>query len=153
MQHTHLLAEAEQNRLLLRIYDLAKTFAPGLVPKQDVEDLIHDVILESLIKLRSGDLDLDEDRSHQLVRRMAKRQAIDLLRRRISRAQRYDRIVVEGSDPRHIWMSPVLGVVDGDYVIFMRRTMARVPAAWQQAHAMVRDERLKYEQVAARLGI
>jgi RNA polymerase sigma factor (sigma-70 family) len=153
MQHTHLLPEAAQDRLLIRIYEIAKTFVPRSVRGADAEDVVHDVALDCLTKLRSDELRLDEDRFDQFVRRIIRRQAIDLLRRSISREDRDGCVAMASSDPRHIWMSPALGLVDDFYEAFAQRTLARLPKDWNRAFAMTQEERLRYEQVAARLGV
>jgi RNA polymerase sigma factor (sigma-70 family) len=153
MQHRQLLPKTAQDRLLIRIYEIARTFVPRAVRGADAEDVVHDVALDCLMKLRSDALQLDEDRFDQFVRRIIRRQSIDLLRRSISREDRDGFVATASSDPRHIWMSPALGLVDDFYEAFTQRTLARLPKDWKRAFAMTQDERLRYEQVAERLGI
>src|SRR5438094_18782 len=95
MQLTPQLAESEQNRLLMKIYALAKRIAPhlvmdGFIERQDVEDLVHDVTVNCLEKLRRGRTQINEERLRQFVRRMTRQRAIDLLRRSLIRTERDD---------------------------------------------------------------
>src|SRR4051812_44270091 len=79
-----IMSEVDQDALLLGMYCLAPHFVRGQVARQDIEDVVHDIALEWLIKLRSGDWAPSPENFQAFVRELVKNHVVDRRRKRIS---------------------------------------------------------------------
>jgi RNA polymerase sigma factor (sigma-70 family) len=144
---------ADDEELLLYITRLARRVARRLVAVHDVDDVAQDVVLECLVKLRNGYWVSDPSSTAKLVRSIAKRRALDCLRRQKrqdARDAEHDRTL---SESVHAWMSPDLSHEVRELNEVHARAMAALPDACRRAFVLVRDEDLAYKIAAERLGI
>jgi RNA polymerase sigma factor (sigma-70 family) len=152
--YSHALrTEAAQNELLMEIAQLAQRFARELVARDLADDVAQDVVLECLVKLREHSWTADTSSIPGLIRSMVRRRSIDCLRRTQRR---------EGRDPEHAgdlldgvrpWMSPEAASDERELTDLYEETLASLPGKCRRIYRMVREERITYELVAARLGL
>jgi RNA polymerase sigma-70 factor (ECF subfamily) len=146
--------EAEQDQLLLEIYaELRRNLLRRWKSVPDAEDAVQDIALGCLIKLRAGrwHYDLRNPKAYieTIVRRYLYRRYLKCLQADTHDGQHLaDR---EAMPPA--WISPERFSEERDIERLRQRVLARLPYRCRTIYALVRDERLSYHEVAARLAI
>jgi RNA polymerase sigma factor (sigma-70 family) len=139
--------------LLIEIAHLAHRFASEVVARDIAEDVAQDVVLECLIKVREQTWHADDASIQGLIRNMVRRRAIDSLRRTQRREERNAEHVRDLSDGAHGWMSPDIASDERELAALHAETLASLPGKCRRIYVMVREDRIAYEVVAARLGL
>ena len=146
-------SEVDQDALLLGIYELAPHFVRGQVARQDIEDVVHDIALEWLIKLRSGNWATSPDNFQAFVRALVKNHVIDRRRSR-RRAKAHDgeyhrvRTAVVPA-----WVSPDRSNDEDVHERIRRELLRSLPPRCKSALRLVREEGVTYKEAAELLGI
>jgi RNA polymerase sigma factor (sigma-70 family) len=139
--------------LFLEITSVARRRAEKIVGKEAAQDIAQDIVLELLVRIRTGVSPIDLDRLPGLVRNMARRRAYDQLRSADRHAQPDEDYMRELTESTHAWMDPD-AAMDADEVAAIRdRTLTTIPDNWRRAYTMVREEGCSYGEAATRLGI
>lgn len=142
-----------QERLLIRIADLAWQHASHLGGADFADDLAQDVVLECLVKVRTRSGRLTARTLNAFVRQVVRRRWLDSLRlahRRATREQEHSRETTNGT---RLWMSPELTLVDAELARFREHTLASLPSACRRSYLMVREEDASYQLTADLLGV
>lgn len=153
-----LLDESTEAALLTSISNRARRIAHAMVRADtadaaDAEDLAQDVVLECLVRLRSGKLWTRPASLAAFVRRRVRSRAIDLLRRKKHRAARNAEHARELMESVHAWMSPELALETRELELFREHTLASLPYDCRRAYVMVREGEAPYQVVADQLGV
>jgi RNA polymerase sigma factor (sigma-70 family) len=154
MSDTLLLTEADQDRVLLEIYSLSRAFLRGKVAKQNIDDAVHDIATDCLIKLRTGVWTEAPDNMQAFVRKLVRDYVIDRRRKRVPR---------EEHDAEHLrareamppaWVLPDRPDDDEESIAdFRRQVLSKVPKCFREAYYIVREQGLSYEEAAGRMGV
>ena len=153
MPTSRLRSEADQDRLLIRIYKQSRKFAIGAVREEDVDDVVHDVVLHCQAKLRSGAWTERPRNVQAFVRKLVRDTIADRRRREKcddENAAEYSRIqrafVPEWMAPDHDWR-------EEDIVEFQMEVAKKLPYLCRLAYYMVRVEGESYTNAAKRLKL
>ena len=147
------------NILLTRIsayaHSLAMVFGTlvGLDEQGVIDDIAQDVVLECLIKLRTGQWDVEPDYLRVYVRNAVRMRTVDYLRRSLHRDDRQAEHVREMWEGMHAWMEPDVAREERELSEFHARTLASLPEVCRKTYLMIRDGGASYAEVAERLGV
>jgi DNA-directed RNA polymerase specialized sigma24 family protein len=153
MPATFQLSEAEQDAVLLRIYALAQHHAQELVGSRRREDLVQDLALDWLERLRAGTFDVVPAEWDEFVvaEIWDRKDGVRRSRRRAARRDlRYLEIIANA--PRE-WMSPALRFEEEGLREFAEQVRQTLPGKCVRAHRLVRDDQMTYTEAGKRLGI
>jgi DNA-directed RNA polymerase specialized sigma24 family protein len=128
---TGTVMSAEQ--LLVEISGTAKRCVRTVVGRNRADDPARDVVLECLMKLRAGTLDIEPAALPGLVSALVKWRGLDSLRRRQTdegRAHDFARDHVQGTEA---WMSPHLSYEEAETADIHAALIARLPTEYRQA--------------------
>lgn len=142
-----------QERLLIRIADLAWQQASHFGGADFADDLAQDVVLECLVMVRTRCGRLTAPTLNGFVRQVVRRRWLDFLRaaqRRATREQQHSREAMGGT---RLWMSPELTLLDAELTRFHERTLASLPSGCRRSYLMVREEDASYQLTADLLGV
>lgn len=142
-----------EEALLIALSTLARRFAGRILPRDAAEDLAQDVVLECLIKLRSGRWRIDGLLVAGLARRMVQSRSIDALRRVQRRSSRNAEHARELAESARVWMSPDLAIEEEELARCHARTLADLPDVRRRAYLLVCEERVSCQAAARQLGI
>jgi RNA polymerase sigma-70 factor (ECF subfamily) len=150
----HLLrSEADQDHLLTRIRRMSRKFAIGAVDPQDVEDVVHDVAANCLLRLRSGELAEEPRNLQAYVRKLVRARIADRLE---------SQEIMDEHDGEHLrirrltkpaWMSPDCEWTEEAIVAFQHDIMAKLPNRCRLAYYLVRMEGATYGEAAELLEV
>ena len=153
MPDRSLRSEADQDRVLLEIYSLSHVLLRGKVAKQDVEDAVHDITTDCLVKLRSGVWAEAPENLQEFVLKLVKEYVIARKRRRVA---------IEECDAEHLrareamppaWVSPDPSDHEESISEFQRHVLSRVPNTCRAAYYAVREQGASYEEAGEKLRI
>lgn len=153
MPQTRRLHRATQDQILVALYALAKVKVEELVPGCYREEVVHELAVAWLERLRAGGWDLPrEDWEDFVVGEIRKRRVEDYRgrKRTLARDAIHLRIITDA--PRE-WMSQDLMLEEERLRGFTDAVRGTLPAKCVKAHAMIRDDQLTYAQVAKRLRV
>ena len=142
-----------QERLLIRIADLAWREAFHRGGPEFAEDLAQDVVLECLVKVRTRRGRLTGRTLKGFVRQVVRRRWLDSLRLARRRATREEEHAREATGGPRLWMSPELKLVDAELTHFHESTLASLPSGCRRSYLMVREEDASYQLTADLLGV
>jgi DNA-directed RNA polymerase specialized sigma24 family protein len=148
-----LRSKAGQRRLLFAIGHNARRFAMGKVDDQDIEDIVGDIVLHCLRKIRSRKWRRVPANVQALVRKLTSDRIADVRRRR--RVQNgLTREFLRGARPtdRH-WMSADCGWDETSIDAFQAEVMKKLSPRCRRAYYLVRVEGLSHERAAELMGI
>ena len=143
---------AAESVLLLEVSTLAHRFARRLVGADAADDIAQDVVLDCLIRIRTGRWHLRRSLA-AFVSAAVWRNHADLLRRSGHRGARDAQHLRDREEASSAWMDPELALDARVLDELSARAVSSLPRACRQVYAMVREERATYEAVADRLGI
>ncbi len=147
------MSEPEQDAVLLRVYALAKRHANELVGFRRRDDLVQNLALRWLERLRAGTWDVTpEEWDEFVVAEIWDRK--DGGRRQRRRAMRRAAIHLEivTNEPRE-WMSPELQLEEESLRDFAEQVRHTLPRKCVRAHRLVRDDAMTYAQAAKTLRV
>jgi len=147
------LSRKEQDAILLEIYVLAGKHALEWISAQYRADIVHDIALACLERLRDGtwtapELGLDRFVELQILDRCVKRR-----RSRRSAEQRDAKYLASVVDAPREWMSQELKREEDrlrEFAATVRKTLSK---GERRAHLLVRDDGITYAQAAKKLRI
>lgn len=147
------LSEAAQNALLVEIEGIALEFAGAFLPADVADDVAHDVVLDCLLRLRAGTLDIEMALLRGFTYALVKRRVVDRVRREVRRMTRDAEHARTQNEGTHAWMSPELARQAAELEALRVRLLARLPPMCRRALIMIRDDHETYEAAAKRLGV
>ncbi len=147
------LSEADQDTLLLAIYELAPSFIRGTVPKQDAPDVLHDISLEWLVKLRSNNWRTTPENLQAFVRKLVSDHLVDRRRKRIRRKDHDGEHLRARSVTMPVWVCPDRSDDEDANAKLRQQLLGKLSEQCRQTHRLIREEGLTYSQAAALLGV
>jgi DNA-directed RNA polymerase specialized sigma24 family protein len=153
MPKTRRLHTATQNQILLALYALAKVKVEELVPGCYREEVVHELAVAWLERLRAGGWDLPREDWEDFVVGEIRNCRVEDYRgrkRTLARDAIHLRIVTDA--PRE-WMSQDLMLEEQRLRGFTDTVRGTLPAKCVKAHAMIRDDQLTYAEVAKKLHV
>jgi len=147
------LSEPEQDEILIRIYALAQYHARKHVRPGYREDMVQNLALEWLERLRAGTWDVKREAWNEFViSELRNHKTADRRKRR--REMTRDAIHLETiSNARREWMSPELRLEEEGLQDFAEQIRATLPRKCVRAHRLVRDEGMTYTEAAKKLRV
>jgi RNA polymerase sigma-70 factor (ECF subfamily) len=142
-----------EEELFTEVSEIARRIGAHVAKGENLDDLVHDVVLRCLIEHRKGRLTLDRERLPGLVKMLVLVHTAHGLRRTRRRAERDALHEQEMRDSDHVWMSPDLAIDELELEDVYERTLDSLTPACRRAYTLVRDDGLTYSQAAARLGL
>jgi DNA-directed RNA polymerase specialized sigma24 family protein len=147
------LSEAEQDAVLLRIYALAQRQAEKLVCSGYREDMVQDLALEWLERLRAGDWEVPPEQWGEFVVAEIRNWKVANRRKR-RREMARDAIHLELiTNMAREWMLPELKLEEDELREFADRIQHTLPRKCVRAHRMVREDQMSYAEVGRRLRV
>jgi DNA-directed RNA polymerase specialized sigma24 family protein len=147
------LSQTTQDQILLALYELAKAKVEELVPGCYCEEVVHELAAVWLERLRAGRWDLArEDWEDFVVEEIRNRRVEDTRARKRTLARDGLHLQVISDAPRE-WMSQDLKIEEERLREFLDRVRATLPPKCVRAHAMIRDDKMTYAQVAKKLRV
>lgn len=143
---------SDDARLLTRVSSLAHRFARRLAGRDAADDLAQEVVLDCLVRLRSGRWCIDTT-LEALVASMTWRQHAYANRRTTHRRAREARYLAECGARTPAWMDPARVLDESEESMLRERALAELPARCRAAWLLVREEGVTYRSVSRRLGI
>lgn len=143
---------SDEARLLTDISHLAHRFARRLAGPEAAEDLAQDVVLDCLVRIRSGRWHVQRS-LEAFISAAVWRNHADALRRSGHRRARDAQHLQERAESRSSWMDPALALEERELEAARERALMTLPRACRQVYAIVREEEVSYDAVATRLGI
>ena len=153
MTDSDLQSEAEQDRFLLVIYSLSREIAIGLVKEEDVDDIVHDVAVQCLDRLRARDWTHTPADTFAFVWRLVNSLIVDLDSRAAERAE-HDGLYIRKKNARsraavqRDRSRESQGIRDCD-----RRVLARLSYRCRTAFYLAREARASTREIAVRLHV
>jgi DNA-directed RNA polymerase specialized sigma24 family protein len=145
------LSRTQQDAIVLEIFALATRHAETLVPSSYRDDVVQDLVLECLKGLRYGVWDVPSEELDEYVENcLGNRRASHRRSRLRAMIRQLEYLGATGDAPRE-WMSQDHKLEEDRLRDFARQVRRTLPAKWVRAHAMVRDERMTYAEVARKL--
>lgn len=147
------------DKSLVRIAAYARRFATCLAIIADIEeegvvdDIAQDLVLECLMRVRSGEWGDGPRSVKAFVRTAVRKRVVDYLRRGYHREERDAEHLREISEGTHAWMAPDLVMDALDLPKFYVYTLASLPPICRNTYLMIREGNLSYAEVAAQLGV
>ncbi len=145
------LSRREQDAVLLEIYDLARKHALVWVRTHYREDIVQDVAVECLERLRDGTWSTPECGLDRFVELRILDRRIKRRRSRCSAEARDGKYLATITDAPREWMSQELKAEEDrlrDFASAVRKTLRKSEV---RAHLMVRDDDMTYAQVGKKL--
>jgi RNA polymerase sigma-70 factor (ECF subfamily) len=147
------LDDATIEHLLVQVIEIARDAAARIVSGDDADDVVQQVVMDCLIRMREHRWKVSREHLTGVVRRMVLWRAIDGWRTRGRRRARETEHARELSEGTHAWMSPDLMHEDRELRDLQEQTLGAIPRVCRRAYVMVRLEDLSYEEAAERLGV
>jgi RNA polymerase sigma factor (sigma-70 family) len=148
-----MLSEVDQDALLIAIYLMMPPFVRGRVPGQDVEDVVHDIALDWLVKLRTGSWAPTPDNLQAFVRKLVADHLVDRRRKRIRRKDHDGEHLRVRTVTTPTWVSPDRSNDEEVNDAIARRLIDQLPARCRTAHCLIREDGWSYKDTAALLGV
>jgi RNA polymerase sigma-70 factor (ECF subfamily) len=148
-----MLSENDQDALLLAIYFMAPPFVYGQVPRQDIEDVVHDIALDWLIKLRTGCWAPSPENFQAFVRELVRNHVIDRRRKRIRRKDHDGEHLRIRTVTTPAWVSPDRSDDEDVNATLARSLVDKLPDQCRTAHVLIREDGWSYQDTAALLGV
>ena len=148
-----MLSEDDQDALLLAIYFMAPPFVYGQVPRQDIEDVVHDIALDWLIKLRTGCWAPSPENFQAFVRELVRNHVIDRRRKRIRRKDHDGEHLRSRTVTTPTWVSPDRSDDEDVNASLARSLIDKLPEQCRTAHVLIREDGWSYQDTAALLGV
>jgi hypothetical protein len=147
------LTIAEQDGLLVRIYELAQRTPRRIAGRFSRDDVIQDVALACLIELRAGRWTIPpEEIDEEVARRMRNRATSSRRSARRALARDVAHLIGIESAPRE-WMSQQLELDTKHYDQFIERVYDSLPRRIVRLHRLIRDDGLTYDGAARIMGV
>ena len=143
---------SEEARLLVKVTALANRFARRLLPPDDAEDMAQQVVLDCLMRLRTGRWYVHTT-LRALVRDMVRRKFMWGLRGASGRKARDAQHLDERTACPPMWMDPAVTLEMKEAEALRAQALAELPERCRAAFLLVRNEGVTHREVAARLGI
>jgi RNA polymerase sigma factor (sigma-70 family) len=138
--------------LLNRVSSLARRIARRLVARHSADDVAHDVVLDCLVRLRTGQWRVGTT-LEQLVGGMVRNKSLDARRRAAHRRALGPQYGAERDEAPPSWMQPDALLEERENEIRLRRALGELPAQCRAAFVLVRTEEATYREAAKQLGI
>jgi RNA polymerase sigma factor (sigma-70 family) len=152
MEPTSSTDEDTEARLLAFIAAIARQHAAKYLNAEEADDLARDVMTECLAGMRAGTWVVRVSLV-SLVSTMTRTRALNVLQQRRHRQERETEFSQFIEATMHTWMSPELTLEEQTLGKLHERMLASLPHNCRLAYTMVREERVRYQAVADRLGI
>jgi hypothetical protein len=147
------LTIAEQDGLLVRIYELAQRTPRRIAGRFSRDDVIQDVALACLIELRADRWTIPpEEIDEEVARRMRNRAASSRRSARRALARDVAHLIGIESAPRE-WMSQQLELDTKHYDQFIERVYDSLPRRIVRLHRLIRDDGVSYDGAARIMGV
>ena len=146
------IAASDEEHLLVEVSALANGFARRLVARDAADDLAQEVVLDCLVRLRTGRWRIDTT-LEAFVASTTWRQHAYAMRRVANRRSRDAQHLAERSARDPAWMDPALSFDAHEDDVLLKRALAELPAGCRAAWVLVREDGATYRNVARRLGI
>jgi len=144
---------SEQDEYLLRLYQMMQRYAPKYARKDQVDDVVHEIVEKVLVALRNGTWDYPDVVDEAFARRLLANHVNNRHKKRRT-ADEHDGEHLRCRELTHpAWMSPDLADGEEWAVEVQERVLAALPRRCRMAYYMVRVEGDTYAGAAARLGV
>jgi RNA polymerase sigma-70 factor (ECF subfamily) len=153
MTSSLLRTEAEQDQLLLDIYELSRRFAVLKLETHEVDDFVQDLALHCLIRLRTGVWKHAPENVHGFVWKLVKN-AVASHCRRLTREDAFQEVYATHQDdivPE--WVSPDRSADEEVLSSFGRQLVDKLPKKCREVYALVREEGMTEAEAALMLDI
>jgi RNA polymerase sigma factor (sigma-70 family) len=143
-----------QDAILDRIYTAAnREILDMVVRRQDMEDVVHEVIEKCLVRLRQHRWDAEPEDFEKFVRVMLHNQIRDHGRARRSRLDRDTLYFAETEDRQPEWARADRPMDEEKIAALQREILEKVPRHMQAPYALVRQFHMPRIEVATKLGM
>ena len=143
---------SDEASLLLRVTELANRFASRLVEPQDVDDLVQQIVLDCLVRLRTDRWRVRTS-LRGVVRSMVRRRWIRNMINAKCRGAADARHLANQNDYEPEWMDSDMMLELSEAETVRAQALAELPERCCTAYLLVREEKATYRDVAAGLGI
>jgi RNA polymerase sigma factor (sigma-70 family) len=148
-----LRTEADQDRFLMKIYTTALEIAAKIEDVEDIDDLVQDIALSCLTRLRKRAWTHEPANFESFVRNLVNDSVIDRWRKRVSDAEHDAQHLADRTDHVPDWMPADQSQSEQALEPYRRSIVDKLPVSCRSPYHLVRECGLSYEQAAAILGI
>jgi RNA polymerase sigma factor (sigma-70 family) len=146
-------AEQELEATLIDISALARRAARKAVGRDEAADIAHDVVLECLIKLRSGEWKPGMRQIRPMVLGMVRRRAANFFRSRSRRQAREAEYAHEQVKAASLQSAPDLEAEGRELEEAHTKALDTLPSSCRRVYVTVVQEQAPHREVAQMLGI